>query len=302
MTPDPALASAWLEKQDGQVLLLKGNLSIGRTATNQLVVEDQRVSRRHAIIHSQAGEYWLVDLGSRNGTCLGERRIFQPVRLRDGDRIGICSQLFVFHQPGTERSTEAATRSAFLTRTEIVAVTCWLLVADVVGSTGLAQRLPPDRVAILLGQWFEACHSLIDQSHGCINKYLGDGFLAFWREPGLEISLIVQAIRELRRLQMQNSPDFRFVFHRGEVLFNSVTPSTEEDLSGASLSYVFRMEKLAGSLGERVLLSQSVAAVLRTHLELVPIGEHALPSFSGAQPFYKLAETERPEPLTPLNP
>ena len=114
MTPD-STTTAWLEKSDGQCLALSGNLAIGRTAANQLVVEDQRVSRRHAIIHAQGAEYWLVDLGSRNGTCLGERRIYQPVRLQDGDRIGICSHRFVFHQPGQERSVEALTQSALHT-------------------------------------------------------------------------------------------------------------------------------------------------------------------------------------------
>lgn len=36
-----------------------------------------------------AGEYWLVDLGSRNGTYVNERRVSRPTPLRDGDRIQI---------------------------------------------------------------------------------------------------------------------------------------------------------------------------------------------------------------------
>ncbi len=290
VTPDPATATAWLERQDGGLLPLTGNLSIGRTAANQLVVEDQRVSRRHAIIHAQGGEFWLVDLGSRNGTCVGERRIYQPVRLRDGDRIGICSQLFTFHQPGTERLVETVTQSAFHTRAEIIAVPCWLLVADVEGSTGLARTLPADRLAVMLGQWFQACRALVDQSRGFINKYLGDGFLAFWREPGLETAAVAQALQALLKLQLQGSPDFRFVVHRGEVLFNSAIPSAEENLSGACLSFVFRMEKLAGSIGRRVLLSQAAAAGLEALLPVLPVGDHPLASFPGSYPFFTLSE------------
>jgi len=280
--------TAWLEKPDGQRLPLTGNLAIGRTAANQLVVEDQRVSRRHAIIHAQGGEYWLVDLGSRNGTCLGERRIYQPVRLHDGDRIGICSQWFTFRQPGHERSVEALTQSALHTRTELLEVPCWLLVADVEGSTGLAQALPPDKLAVMLGQWFQACRALVDQSRGFINKYLGDGFLAFWRESAVEAGSVAQAIQALRKLQGQGAPDFRFVVHRGEVLFNSVIPSAEENLSGTSLSFVFRMEKLAGSLSHRVLLSQPAAETLKDFLETVPAGEHSLAGFAGTHRFFTL--------------
>jgi adenylate cyclase len=293
VTPNPPLTAAWLEKQDGQCLPLMENLSIGRTAANQLVVEDQRVSRRHAIIHAQGGEYWLVDLGSRNGTCLGERRIYQPVRLRDGDRIGICSQWFTFHQPGTERSLETLTQSALHTRTEIVEVPCWLLVADVEGSTKLAQSLPPDQLAVMLGQWFQASRALVERSQGAINKYLGDGFLAFWRAPKVESGRLVQAIEALRALQAQGGPDFRFVVHRGEVLFNNGIPSTEENLSGTSLSFVFRMEKLAASLSRRVLFSQSAADALQGLLEVVPAGEHSVAGFRDTHRFFALPANDK---------
>jgi class 3 adenylate cyclase len=287
VTPEAAM-TAWIERQDGKVLPLTGNLSIGRTAANQLVVDDQRVSRRHAIIHSQGGEYWLVDLRSRNGTCVGERRIYQPVRLRDGDRIRICAENFTFHQPGNEPTAESMTQSAFHTRTEILAVQCWLLVADLEGSTALAQSMPADQLAMMLGQWFQACRALIEESNGFINKYLGDGFLAFWRQPVVDQDTLASTIVALRGLQQKGTPRFRFVLHRGEVLFNSAFSSLEENLSGASLSFVFRMEKLAPTLGQNFLLSEPAADGLKGRLELSPLGEHGLSGFVGKFPLFTL--------------
>src|SRR5258708_31608564 len=103
----------WLEKPDGARVSVLGSLSIGRTPKNQVVLEDERVSRRHAIIHAQGeGEFWLVDLGSRNGIYLGERRVQQPVRLSDGDRIRIASFLLVFRQPKVGFADEGSTRMA----------------------------------------------------------------------------------------------------------------------------------------------------------------------------------------------
>lgn len=270
------------------MLPLTGNLSIGRTAGNQLVVEDQRVSRRHAIIHFQGGEFWLVDLGSRNGTCVGDRRIYQPVRLRDRDRIRICSFSVTFRQPGTERSVETLTQSAMHTRAEITAVQCWLLVADIEGSTALAHSMPPDELAVILGHWFEACRQLIEQNQGAINKYLGDGFLAFWREKTLRREGLTKAILSIRALQQKASPRFRFVVHCGEVLFNSAILSSEENLSGASLNFVFRMEKLAPALGQNCLLSQPAADALRGLLDVAPVGEHSLSGFTGKFPLFTL--------------
>jgi class 3 adenylate cyclase len=288
VSPESEFLSAWLEKQQGEVLPLAGNLSIGRTAANQLVVQDERVSRRHAMIHSQAGEFWLVDLGSRNGTQVGERRIFQPVRLRDGDRIRIGSEMFIFHQPGTRGLSESLTQSTMHTRSEIMAVPCWLLVADIEGSTVLSQRVPPDELAMMLGRWFQACRSLIEKRRGHINKYLGDGFLAFWREPGLAGGLIVEAVQALLELQREDSPDFRFALHRGEVLFNSAISPTEENLSGASMSFVFRMEKLAGTLGNKNLFSLASAEPLKAHFNLVSAGEHSLAGFNDKFPFFSI--------------
>src|SRR5260221_709176 len=131
MNEAPAMA-AWLEKSDGARVGVAGSLSIGRTPKNQVVLEDERVSRRHAIIHVQGeGEFWLVDLGSRNGTYLGERRVQQPIRLSDGDRIRIASFLLVFRQPSRTTTDESTAQSSQQTIAEVRVNRCWLLVADV---------------------------------------------------------------------------------------------------------------------------------------------------------------------------
>jgi pSer/pThr/pTyr-binding forkhead associated (FHA) protein len=84
----------WLDRE-GQKHILQGSCSIGRAALNTLVLDSAKVSRLHAIIHYEhAGAFWLVDLGSSNGTYLNKRRIHEPVRLRDGDQITIGGNTF----------------------------------------------------------------------------------------------------------------------------------------------------------------------------------------------------------------
>src|SRR6201982_2567807 len=91
---------AWLEAGDQKRIPILRNLSIGRSAKSTLVIESQKVSRRHAIINVQnVGEFWLIDLGSSNGTFLNKRRVHQPVRLADQDQIIIGDHLFRFRQP-----------------------------------------------------------------------------------------------------------------------------------------------------------------------------------------------------------
>ena len=91
---------AWLEATDGKRLPIQGNLSIGRSPKNALVLDSPKISRRHGIVNVQnVGEFWLIDLGSSNGTFLNKRRVHQPVRLSDLDQLIIGDYVFTFRQP-----------------------------------------------------------------------------------------------------------------------------------------------------------------------------------------------------------
>jgi hypothetical protein len=63
-------------------------LAIGRDPQNDLVLDDRRVSRRHAEIRLRLGRYTLYDLQSTNGTYVNGRRVAEMV-LSDGDRLSV---------------------------------------------------------------------------------------------------------------------------------------------------------------------------------------------------------------------
>ncbi|MBI5595459.1 MAG: GAF domain-containing protein [Elusimicrobia bacterium] len=69
---------------------------VGRDSANEIVVDDPRASRNHAVIVFQNGFYVLKDQGSTHGVILGDERVAQR-SLRDGDalRIGDWSLVFV---------------------------------------------------------------------------------------------------------------------------------------------------------------------------------------------------------------
>ena len=48
-----------------------------------------------------------------------------------------------------------------------------------------------------------------------INKYLGDGFLAYWPDAATSPEEIVAVISALKELQRKEWPEFRFVVHFG---------------------------------------------------------------------------------------
>lgn len=72
---------------------------LGRSRDADVQIEDANVSRRHAEIVQEGSTYWLVDLGSTNGTEVDGRRV-QRARLDDGSRFTVGETTVTF---STER-------------------------------------------------------------------------------------------------------------------------------------------------------------------------------------------------------
>ncbi|MEM6655163.1 MAG: FHA domain-containing protein, partial [Planctomycetota bacterium] len=70
---------------------------IGRSSDCDVPLDVAAVSRRHAAVLLDAGQFFVEDLGSRNGTILNGHVIAGRTPVRDGDRIGVCDQEFTFH-------------------------------------------------------------------------------------------------------------------------------------------------------------------------------------------------------------
>ncbi|MFL5959312.1 MAG: FhaA domain-containing protein [Gaiellaceae bacterium] len=68
---------------------------LGRSRDADVQIEDPNVSRRHAEIVQEGSVYWLVDLGSTNGTEVEGRRV-QRARLDDGSRFTVGETTLTF--------------------------------------------------------------------------------------------------------------------------------------------------------------------------------------------------------------
>jgi len=64
-------------------------MRVGRGADNQIVLEGDSVSRRHAHFEKRETRWWVVDDGSTNGTYLNEEQINQEAMLENADRIKV---------------------------------------------------------------------------------------------------------------------------------------------------------------------------------------------------------------------
>lgn len=67
--------------------LLKTEVMIGRDLTNDFVINDAEVSRKHVILRLEGGSYVIEDQGSTNGTFINGQRLMGPHSLSVGEQI-----------------------------------------------------------------------------------------------------------------------------------------------------------------------------------------------------------------------
>lgn len=100
---EESLPPAWLtliRPTRGQPMrLVHSPIHIGRHLSNEIIVNDRRVSRHHAEIRYERGQFVLYDLSSTNGVRINGAPSRQPVPLRDNDRITVGDHEFVFQFP-----------------------------------------------------------------------------------------------------------------------------------------------------------------------------------------------------------
>lgn len=80
--------------EEGTLLLLRENLSIGRREGNTIRLNDQYVSGNHAKILVKNREVIIEDLNSTNGVFVNDQRIKGSYKLRANDKIRIGTAIF----------------------------------------------------------------------------------------------------------------------------------------------------------------------------------------------------------------
>ncbi len=86
----------------------QGENVLGRVEDGAVFVDEASVSRRHACLAVNGEKATLEDLGSRNGTWLGTKRLTAPASLGDGDSFRLGSALLEFRNPARAGSDRVA--------------------------------------------------------------------------------------------------------------------------------------------------------------------------------------------------
>jgi len=285
---DKAGLAAWLDVGDRQLPLVGKTFSLGRAKDNNVVFTSNKVSRRHALVHSQGGaEFSLVDLGSSNGTHLNGRRVIQPIGLHHGDVIQIGEQSLVFRlqSPSTLEEQLYVTEAQKTVR-EVSELTCWFLLMDIENFVRLSSDVPAAELARMVGTWLAECQRVIEAHGGALSKFLGDGMLVYWNARNCDLVNMTQGLNALQSMQSKRQPPFRWALHYGTAVFGAAAAAGELSALGQDLNFLFRMERLAAEQGFPCLISETARAEMAAHWKGRPLGAFALKGFEGEYAFF----------------
>jgi len=90
------------------IIMNRTPFSVGRKVDKDLVIPDPRVSRDHALIVAENGDFFVVDQGSKHGTYVNGERV-QRQRLQRNDRVefGVRDVAYVIFSPQHSTSNTA---------------------------------------------------------------------------------------------------------------------------------------------------------------------------------------------------
>ena len=161
-----------------------------------------------------------------------------------------------------------------------------VLFSDVAGSTGLGERLDPERLKDVMGAYFDTMSREIESEGGTVEKFIGDAVMAVFGVPVAHeddpTRALRAALRMRRGLERLNrglqadhgvTLDMRIGVNTGEVVAVTVPRPGQGMVTGDAVNVAARLEQNAES--NQILVSERTARAARG-LRLREVGRLAL--------------------------
>lgn len=247
----------------------KSIVTIGRDIGCDIVLDDKKVSRNHAMLRQLGnGDYYLIDEGSSNGCYVNGKLITAPTLLKDSDRLGIGETELVFsQQQGPESSAVDVSGEDTLIVAPVGEIRKFtILVADIRGYTTISENTPIKVLTRMMNDWFNRTRECIYEHHGVVDKFIGDCVYARWEVRDDAMGTVVDALSAACELNIisrdlnQTYPEVSNPLNIG-VGINTGTAAlgagVSESAIGDAVNLTFRLESSTKELGKDVILGRS---------------------------------------------
>ncbi len=268
-------------KGDPKISLDDGSAwMIGRTSQHPIVLADELVSRNHAMIQSaHPGEYYLIDMGSRNGSYVNGVRVSIPRKLCDGDSIAIGESTMSFHcgTSGGKDLPEAKPPEGDQTRASFAARLLTVMVVDIRDFTRLAQQVEQKVLSEAIGTWFRLGGKIVQEHGSWTQKYIGDAIMSVWlhfADGRPEVLPVVQAYLELVGVTAELGKQFALPnplrigggINTGVAIVGNTGSVSMSDFTamGDTVNAAFRLESATKETGSDLVVGQRTYDLLRS--------------------------------------
>src|SRR5262245_17660861 len=161
-----------------------------------------------------------------------------------------------------------------------------VLFADLQNFSSLAEQMAPNELLAQLSVYFEAASQAIAEESGTVDKFIGDGIMAFWNAPARRDDHVLRAccgaLRAARRMQelnaewsAQGKPPLRarIGLHCANVLVGNVGSSARLSYTvmGDGVNVAARLEGINKTFGTTICISDSVVETVGSEIIARPI-------------------------------
>jgi adenylate cyclase len=231
-------------------------------------LDSRSVSRLHALIQRRdAGDYYLVDLGSRNGSFVNRKRVSLPMRLRDHDKLVFAEQELLFRNPagtGSHAVADMSTRNLPTESLHNESLTT-ILVVDIRDFTTLARSVPEALLSQTIGTWFLHVGQAAELGGSWAQQYIGDAVMAVWVHEDAsaiphDLAQTLRALCEIYRSTGDVSRNLPLPkplrIGAGISTGTAILGGTDYTALGDTVNAAFRLEAATKSIGLGVAMGQ----------------------------------------------
>jgi adenylate cyclase len=202
--------------------------------------------------------------------------------------IGLVTQLLQ-----SEQKLELGGHSRFLT----------IFFSDLEGFSTMSEEVPSQELLLRVSAYLELVTKTVNQEHGTIDKFIGDGVMAFWGAPALlddhawrscvaamRIQRGMDALNDRWRAEGLKPLNVRMGIHSDAVLVGNI--GSKERMSytvmGDGVNIAARLEGTNKEFHTRILISHSVFKEAGERLCVRPIDDVTVKGRRGKVPIYEL--------------
>jgi adenylate cyclase len=145
-----------------------------------------------------------------------------------------------------------------------------LLMTDVADFTTISEQLEPERVMVVMSEYFDHVVTPLLEEKATVDKYVGDAIFTYWNAPQAQPDHAARACRaalKARSASVKLATEWselgrwpwrtRFGLHAGETVFGNVGAPDRMDFTviGSSVNLASRLEGLNKFYGTEILAS-----------------------------------------------